>query len=76
MRRHLRLSAACGARVGAAESFVCFIPLFGRPARPPKDGWRVYVPHLLTATNIARYHATIPSAAKITQAKAGKRASP
>src|SRR5512142_2355674 len=29
MRRHLRLSAACGARVGAAESFVSFIPLFG-----------------------------------------------
>jgi hypothetical protein len=29
MRRHLRPSAACGARVGAAESFVCFIPLFG-----------------------------------------------
>ena len=28
MRRHLRLSAACGARVGAAESFVSFIPLF------------------------------------------------
>jgi hypothetical protein len=29
IRRHLRLSAACGARVGAAESFVSFIPLFG-----------------------------------------------
>jgi hypothetical protein len=29
MRRHLRLSAACGARVGAAESFVSFIPLLG-----------------------------------------------
>ena len=29
MRRHLRPNAACGARVGAAESFVCFIPLFG-----------------------------------------------
>jgi hypothetical protein len=28
MRRHLRLSAARGARVGAAESFVSFIPLF------------------------------------------------
>jgi hypothetical protein len=28
MRRHLRPSAACGARVGAAESFVSFIPLF------------------------------------------------
>jgi hypothetical protein len=32
MRRHLRLSAACGARVGAAESFVSFIPLFDSPA--------------------------------------------
>ncbi len=32
MRRHRRLSAACGARFGAAESFVSFIPLFdGRP---------------------------------------------
>jgi hypothetical protein len=31
MRRHLRLSAA-GARVGAAESFVSFIPLLGSPA--------------------------------------------
>src|SRR5512147_3209389 len=28
IRRHLRPSAACGARVGAAESFVSFIPLF------------------------------------------------
>jgi hypothetical protein len=34
MRRHLRLSAACGARVGAAESFVSFIPLFGGVVRP------------------------------------------
>jgi hypothetical protein len=31
MRRHLHPSAACGARVGAAESFVSFIPLLGRP---------------------------------------------
>jgi hypothetical protein len=31
IRRHLRLSAACGARVGAAESFVSFIPLFDGP---------------------------------------------
>jgi len=30
MRRHLRLSAACGARVGADSSFVSFIPLFDR----------------------------------------------
>jgi hypothetical protein len=37
MRRHLRLSAACGAGVGAAESFVSFIPLFGGPAAQP-DG--------------------------------------
>ncbi len=29
MRRHLPPSAACGARVGAAESFVSFIPLLG-----------------------------------------------
>jgi hypothetical protein len=29
MRRHLRSSAACGARVGAAESFAGFIPLLG-----------------------------------------------
>jgi hypothetical protein len=29
MRRHLRPSAACGASVGAAESFVSFIPLLG-----------------------------------------------
>ncbi len=36
MRRHLRLSAACGARVGAAESFVSFIPLFdGALMAPP-----------------------------------------
>ena len=33
IRRHLRPSAACGARVGAAESFVSFIPLFGSAAR-------------------------------------------
>jgi hypothetical protein len=33
MRRHLRPSAACGARVGAAESFVSFIPLFGGPVQ-------------------------------------------
>jgi len=34
MRRHLQPSAACGARVGAAESFVSFIPLFdGAPLR-------------------------------------------
>ena len=32
IRRHLRPSAACGARVGAAESFVSFIPLFDGPA--------------------------------------------
>jgi hypothetical protein len=29
MKRHLRLKAACGARVGAAESVVSFIPLLG-----------------------------------------------
>jgi hypothetical protein len=29
MRRHLRTSNACRAHVGAAESFVSFIPLFG-----------------------------------------------
>src|SRR5512141_2120884 len=34
IRRHLRPSAACGAKVGAAESFVSFIPLFGGPVAP------------------------------------------
>ena len=34
IRRHLRPSAACGARVGAAESFVSFIPLFDGAALP------------------------------------------
>ena len=34
IRRHLRPSAACGARVGAAESFVSFIPLFDGPRVP------------------------------------------
>jgi hypothetical protein len=34
IRRHLRPSAACGARVGAAESFVSFIPLFDGLAVP------------------------------------------
>jgi len=34
MRRHLRPSAACGARVGAAESFVSLIPLFDRAVPP------------------------------------------
>ena len=36
IRRHLRLSAACGARVGAAESFVSFIPLFDSAPRLSK----------------------------------------
>jgi hypothetical protein len=35
IRRRLRPSAACGARVGAAESFVSFIPLFDGMQRPP-----------------------------------------
>src|SRR5262245_26213926 len=30
-RRHLRPTAGCGARVGAAEGFVSFIPLLGGP---------------------------------------------
>jgi hypothetical protein len=34
MRWHLRPSAACGARVGAAESFVSFIPLFDGAVPP------------------------------------------
>ena len=38
IRRHLRLSAACGARVGAAESFVSFIPLFDSKATLAKVG--------------------------------------
>ena len=40
MRGHLRLSAACGARVGAAESFVSFIPLFdGVPRSVSQPVW-------------------------------------
>jgi hypothetical protein len=59
IRRHLRLSAACGARVGAAESFVSFIPLFDRLDRTsttssPAELWMCQIVRLIHALDIAR----------------------
>ena len=52
MRRHRRASAACGARVRAAESLVGFIPLFGGVAVPVLQ---------LTQTPIMRKPLQLPS---------------